>query len=449
MWLIPAGGGEPVPFQEGFRFSGASIGSAPVWSPDGRHLIFCGRKADDPSSVDWWVAPADGGPAVRTGAMDALGLRSLIQAGFYFPDAWSGSHVYYSTGTTVEGVNIFRARIEEGSWRVAGPAERITSGSGVHFHISALLDGRLLYANVAWVSNIWSLEAEANSGRAGGSPAPISDDLLAKFDVSPSRDGSVLAYAAFGGLQKTRSEVRWKNLRRGEERIFPITGAFLGMTPRLSSDGGTLAYRDVIGGKTKTFIVASEDAAGREICESCSVLGFFPDPNFVLLREEGRKLLRLDVASGEKTLLLESRAGNILDPALSPDGRWAAFVLGKPDGRVAMVIAPIDGGADSEKDWVVLFDEGSYLGSPDWSPDGNRLYYLSERDGSCSIWTQGLDPRLKKPQGSSVEVYRSDYYRRNLNFPPGNGRLAAAADKLVFLLGESSSNIFLAAPKEE
>ena len=37
---------------------------------------------------------------------------------------------------------------------------------------------------------------------------------------------------------------------------------------------------------------------------------------------------------------------------------------------------------------------------PIWSPDGNLLYFLSERDGFRCIWGQKLDPASKRPLGA-------------------------------------------------
>jgi len=101
MFLIPAQGGISIPFQPEFCVVGLSAGSAPVWSPDGHHLIFNGRRADDPASDDWWVAPVAGGPAVRTGAHRSLTLFPTWNC----PSAWAEGHIYFSTGSTVEGVN--------------------------------------------------------------------------------------------------------------------------------------------------------------------------------------------------------------------------------------------------------------------------------------------------------------------------------------------------------
>jgi hypothetical protein len=194
-------------------------------------------------------------------------------------------------------------------------------------------------------------------------------------------------------------------------------------------------------------VVKGQSAAPSEACESCLLLGFFPDPSVALIGEKGSKLLRMDLATGKKTPVLEAPAGMIDHPALSPDGRWVSLLLDKPDGRVALFIVPLTGTLTPKKDWIPIFEEGRYLGSPAWSPDGNSLYFLSQRDGFCCVWRQKLEPRSKKPVGDAQGVYHAHRTRFALNLPLGNGALAVARNKLALWMSESTGNIYLAAPK--
>jgi len=444
MYLIPAQGGNPIPFQPEFCIVGLGTNTGPIWSPDGQYLIFRGRRIDDQDSLDWWVAPVTGREAIKTNALRDLALPPIWQS----PYAWKGDYIYYATGTTVEGVNLFRVKIDRSNWKFKGLSQRITSGPGIQFLPSVLPNGSIIYNNFNWVTNIWTLAANPDLGLITGDPIPRAEDLMAKFNPSISLDGTWLAYNAFGGLKRVHSEVRLENLISGEEKIIPMQVAQLGQNPQLSPDGTTLSYRDWVEGRFRTFIMRKEETTGHKVCDSCQILGFFPNPNLALAQERGKQLLKLNLSTGKKTPLLEAEAGLIKEPSLSPDGLWISFVQAKPDGNVAIYVAPLTENPLPESDWILLFEEDYYLGSPVWSPNGNRLYYLSERDGNCSVWMQKLDPQTKRPVGNTENVYYIHNSRVQMNRPAGNGKVAVAKDKLVLWISEMSGNIYMASPKK-
>jgi eukaryotic-like serine/threonine-protein kinase len=447
MFLIPAQGGEPIPFQPEFSIVGLAVVATPAWSPDGKYLIFNGLRENEPASLDWWVAPVSGGPAVRTDAHSRLSLPPIWQN----PDCWAGSYVYFATGTTVEGVKLSRARIDARSGKVSGPAERITSGAGMQYGASALKDGRLVYTNLVWLSKICILPAKPDRGLVSGQPVPLAEDAMAKYKPSLSRDGSKLAYSAFGGLNKPNSELRLRDLVKEEEKTFPALAAQVDLEVHISPGGDVLSYRKFVDGKARTFLITDKDPAGREVCDGCAIQGFYADPNFAVIQESETRLARYNIATAEKTLLLESRSGEIKEPALSPDDRWLAFVLGMPDGRVAMCIAPLDGysAPPPQEDWILLSEQDKYLGSPAWSPDGSHLFYVSELGGPCSVWMQKLDPQKKRPIGDAQTVYRPSQTRFDLNTPKGSATVAVGKDRLVISMSESTGNIYMATPKKK
>ena len=444
LYAVSPRGGEPRRILPDFQFDFAEQGAMPVWSPDGKYLLFRGRRIDDPKTRDWWVAPVDGGEAVRTHAVEKLALATIVQ----YPVGWSGNDVYFVSGTTIEGINLFRASIDPRGWTIGGPAEAITTGPGMKIFPAPMGDGRVFFTGMTVAMNAWAAAARADEGRVSAEPQKLTRDIMQNFNPSVSRDGTRVAFTAFGGAQAAKIEVRVKDLTTGQDTTIPIQWLSLAQVPRLSPDGSLLAYRDVVEGKAKTFVVAPGAATARPLCEGCFVPGFFPGNDFALVQVQPREMEKMDLRTGEKKVILSSPQGNIGDASLSPDGKWIGWLAGLPDGRAAIRISPVETPPSEAKDTITVAEADYYLGSPAWSPNGRWLYYLSEKNGGCAIVARELDPRTKVPAGEEREVFASAESRLWLNFPKGNGAISVAVDKIVFEAGSMTGNIYLATPKK-
>lgn len=443
MFLVSPKGGQPTPFHPEFCSYFFRQGASPIWSPDGKHLLFPGRRVDDPASIDWWVAPVDGGEPVRTHAIENLTLTTPVQ----WPTAWSGNHVYFILGTTLEGINIFRVPIDPGNWTISGPAEPLTTGPGVKFWGSITRDGRVLFTDMTFFLDVWSVTARPDEAVVLSNPKKLTTGRLQKFRPSITRDGTKLSFTAFGGVQAARFELRLKNLTTGQETTIPTQAKSLNLTSRLSPDGSVLAYRDFVSDKWRTFVIPVDGASSREVCDSCLILDFFPDPAFALIQVDPDKLEKMNLRNGERSVVLTVEKRSISDASLSPDGTWISYLTAEPDGRAVIGIAPVGGTPVSGKQKILITEDDRYLSSPEWSANGSYIYYLSEKNDRWTIFAQKLDPRTKEPVEEAREVYFSPDSKFHLNFPMGNGTIGVAADKIIFKVTEMTGNIFLAKPK--
>jgi Tol biopolymer transport system component len=70
----------------------------------------------------------------------------------------------------------------------------------------------------------------------------------------------------------------------------------------------------------------------------------------------------------------QTTSGNVVDCALSPDGRYLAYLAG-PEGHVGLRVRQVATGSDVE----VLPPTDAGLKAPAFSPDGNYLFYLRQK----------------------------------------------------------------------
>ena len=83
---------------------------------------------------------------------------------------------------------------------------------------------------------------------------------------------------------------------------------------------------------------------------------------------------------------------------------------------------------------------------PRWAPEGDAIYFLSERDGFRCLWAQRLEPATKKPHGNPFPVFHAHSALLSLNV--GNDThlsgLTVAGDKIYLTMAESTGNLWFA-----
>jgi len=106
------------------------------------------------------------------------------------------------------------------------------------------------------------------------------------------------------------------------------------------------------------------------------------------------------------------------DPQVSPDGSRVAYVRTSMDimtdrGRRTIWVVDTDGGNHRP----LVSGQGNYS-SPRWSPSGDRLAYLSDRDGKTQLFVQWLDG------GETVKVTTLPQSPRSIVWSPDGTQIA-------------------------
>jgi len=191
------------------------------------------------------------------------------------------------------------------------------------------------------------------------------------------------------------------------------------------------------------YAVSLSAGGSKAVCEDCSDYGWSSDKTkLVLVGTSPVRISILNLSTGRRTGLLNHPVYLLWNARFSPDDRWISFNA-TAQGKSRVFVAPVrETGIIPEREWIPIADSG-WDDKPRWSPDGNVLYFVSERDGFRCIWAQRLDGR-KHAIGEAIAVFHAHESRRSLsNVGPGDLSISVARDKLVFNMGERTGNVWM------
>jgi Tol biopolymer transport system component len=439
--VAPAEGGPSTPVAGDFYRT-----QAHVWSPDGRYLLFWAqRQRDAPpeDNVDWYVAAVPGGSPVRVHARGVLLLEKFRACqGLPFPDAWTGAGNRILFHANVgDSSNIWQVAVSSDPWQLAGTAQRATAGTTDEAAASVTSDGRLVFVSRTIGADVWSLPIDPNRGKVHGALTQVTGDAADDYDPTLSDDGRTLV---FRSRRAGRFAVVLKRLDTREEIV--LTRVPEDHYPAVSRDGTRVAYSFPQNGKMPIFVVAASGGTPEKVCDHCGqVEDWSPGGDRILYAtpHDASGVGLLTIGSSHDDAWLGRSGYGIYNPRFGPDGGWVAF-----DGRAdrlspaRVMVAKVDGArVAGERDWIVVSEEGD---APAWSPDGNLLYFWSDRDGSPCLWAQRLDPSTKRPRGTPLSIQH--FHSRGLswkNLYLGAPDIAVGRDRIIFNLGEHTGNVWM------
>ena len=259
---------------------------------------------------------------------------------------------------------------------MAGQFTRLTDSPTEEIYPSLTPDGdRFLYANVA--RGKWDIYLQRTGGNTAVNLTADSPDN--DTEPSLSRDGLRVAFRSErggGGLFVMEST--------GEN---PTRIAARGHLPAWSPDGKSIVYCD------DTFVAPGERGAPVS------------------------RLHVIDLASGAERNL---DSGDAIQPNWSPHGYRIAYWGVGHGGQRDIWTVPAAGGAP-----VKVTDDLALDWNPVWSPDGEELYFLSDRGGSMNVWRVKIDERTGQSRGQPQPFIVPASYVRFLSW-------AASGKRFIF-----------------
>lgn len=448
IFVVPSEGGKPRtlgPNWDEFRWQPHRILKHPIWSPDGRYLLY-------DNNLDWVVVSVQGGPATATGAKTVL-ERQGLKLRQSTPEAWrADDHSIVFSSRADEGqTNLWQIPVSRNRWEVQGPAEPLTSTTESAVQASVAAKGRTVFTSLVENSDLWSLPIDADEGKVLGELEQITHDVQWEDFLSISTDGRKLVYGVdryrrpftFSGSR----DIQMLNLAAG--RSAPLADS---TSPELaaviSPDGSRVVYMVLEGDQFALHIISTDSRVSEKILSNAAEpTGWTADGRSILYKwkQEGRLL---DLTSGKSVTLL-THPDLSMWPGYVHSNGWTGFTGQHPDGNWRIFIAPFLGGREiPESEWVALTDGSAADTLPRLSPDGNLLYFLSDRDGYRCIWMQRLDPATKHPVGEAINLYHfhEPWLTSSNRFAPTWTGLALARDRIVVALDEIRGNIWTMGP---
>lgn len=256
-----------------------------------------------------------------------------------------------------------------------------------------------LPASIALALALIALVITQVRSRVAESDAPPQITLVTSLPGVESQpyfapDGKHLVYV-WSGENGENSDIYVQSLEDGSVRRI-TTDPASDVSPVWSPDGSRIAWLRTGRGETAVFVASINGGVHTKLADVYSVrvealgrhLDWSPDGRFIAAADKSRPglpfhIVRIALDGGGKSEATDPPDGIIGDmsPALSPDGRWLAFLRAISSGVSEVYIAPTQGGPARR----LTFDNRN-VASLAWTPDSRSIVFESDRRRNFALW---------------------------------------------------------------
>ena len=204
--------------------------------------------------------------------------------------------------------------------------------------------------------------------------------------------------------------------------------------PAFSPDGSQIAYRSECDGGG-IFVMGATGESARRVATDCFNPAWSPDSKQLVCGGESvgqtptsrgsrSALFVVDVQNGTTRKLYD---GDGVQPSWSPNGHRIAFwgTVGQSAQRDLWTIEP--GAKEPAKTVVRVTSDAAVDWNPLWAPDGQHLYFGSDRNGAMNLWRVAIDEESGKTKDEPEPVTTPARYSGNYSISRDGRRIAFAS----------------------
>ena len=453
--IVPAEGGEQSQVNINHNFT--CCGQV-WWAPSGDRVLACGVVAHGSKEPErWWISSSlKSGETISVPLPEGEGFDCESVTDWVRDENGHEWIVYFETkGFTW---TLFRLGISD-QGRIVGEPEQINAGTGQMNYLGASVsvDGKVAYLTFR---EAWAIHEIPFFGGHGNQVRKQSPTVQLALPVggdyrspSVSRNGQWMAYTSSEPANPSRILLR--DLGSGTDHLLDDRGHTGGVS--IAPDGSKVAFGrnckndSGLGKGYCGFMIQAAGGDAEQVCEWCTARGFSSDGTFVLIQKlqpPRDHIALVDLSTREEKDFLVAADKPLYHAYFSWDDRWVAFkkVIASPRfGVTQIMIAPVRGHvAGEEADWIAVTDGHYQDDKPQFSPDGNTVYFTSTRDGYLCIWGQKLNPVTKYPAGPP---FAFEHFHNSAGAAGANDQstadLSVARDKMLINLPEVHTDIWL------
>jgi Tol biopolymer transport system component len=447
-FTIPRMGGTAVHIQPEFGFYFAAI------SPDGSKLLATANRTGglQQDLKHWWLMPVPAGKPEDVSPPPPLPNESYAPVPLVWttPDKISGRQWIVFQRRIGGTLNLFRVAVTSNG-TVTSPSEQLTFTAD-SWGPSVSENGRMVFLSGDLSTNLWSIPIDANRAQVTGERQSVTQvEGLQERNPSLSRDGRNVAFFS------DRSVVV-RDLATGREtELAQNVPAIPGTGPAISPDGSLVVYYVESAAAVGDWDLYSISIAGgspRLVCRACGWPKGFSSDSSRVLTQRGfinhglDRIALVELATGKVADVLSDPLHNLWNPYYSWDDKWMSFVLqtGADLQHNRLYITPVENFIPAGPDrWIQLTSGEYHDDKPQLSPDGNTIYFTSNRDSFMCMWAMRLDPKTKRPLGAPFPI---QHFHGSQRVHSGIStaedlELNVAKDRIVTSLDEVHSDIWM------